>query len=416
MVTLSEQLEPKETAVLDSNPLRVVLASSQRGWHGGEGQARLLAVGLRERGHEVHLFARRGETFAQRMAKEGFPVVELSGGGRSLRGILQARLAIRRLKPDVLHANDSHALTCLMLAGLGLRVPAHIASRRVIYPIRTPVQFRLFADRIVCVATATVEACRAASLPEERLALVFSGVDPSRIETGDQQQIRHQVREKLGLASDTLLLLCVGKLNEAKGHCDLLDAMPDILQKHPHLTLVLAGAGELQETLQTQAKRLGIAQNVRFLGYRDDVPDLVRAADLYVQPSRSEGLCNAVIDAMFARCPVVASARGGLLDLIPPEEGSAQTVSGTLCWDGPRGASFMKPFMVETPFISKYGWLTPPKDPQRLAATILDVLDTPKKQRHARAKLARTRAMKNFTADRMVQGMLQVYRDAIAHD
>lgn len=122
--------------IKETKSLRVVLASSQHGWHGGEEQARLLADGLRGRGHDVHLFARRGEAFAKRMAAENFPVVELSGRGRSLQSILQARRAIRRLRPDVLHANDPHALTCLAFASLGLNIPARIASRRVIYPLR----------------------------------------------------------------------------------------------------------------------------------------------------------------------------------------------------------------------------------------------------------------------------------------
>ena len=371
-------------------PLRIVLCSSQRGWHGGEGQACLLAVGLRDRGHEVHIFARHGEAFARRMSEEGFSVVELANGGRSLRGILQARRALRNLKPDVIHANDSHALTCLMFAGIGLRIPARIASRRVIYPIRTPAQFRLFADRIVCVATATVEACRDVSLPDERLALVFSGADPSRIQTENQQEIRLQVREKLGVASSSPLLLCIGKLTEAKGHVDLLDAMPEVLREYPDLILALAGDGELEKTLSEQADRLGISRHVLFLGYRHDVPDLIQAADFYVQPSRSEGLCNAVIDAMFARCPTIVSALGGLLDLIPQ--------------DRRKGAD---------PFSSEYGWLAPPEDPKGLAAAILNAFDTSEQERQHRTERARARAMENFTADKMVEGMLQVYRDVV---
>ena len=378
----------------DNRPLRVVLASSQHGWHGGEEQARLLAHGLRDRGHEVHLFARRGEAFAERMSAENFPVVELSGRGRSLRSILQARQAIRRLRPDVLHANDSHALTCLIFAGLGLNVPARIASRRVIYPIRTPAKFRFFADRVVCVANATVEVCRAASIPKEQLALVFSGVDPSRIETDQDRRIRNQEREKLGLAPETILLLCVGKLNEAKGHVDLLRAMPEVLEKYPDLILALAGDGELHDSLAAQADQLNLSGKVRFLGYRHDIPRLIQAADLYVQPSRSEGLCNAVIDAMFARCPVVVSARGGLLDLIPPKVD-------------------VKPDSDR--IFSDYGWLAPPENPVRLAAAIKDALDAPVEQRKQRTELARTRAFENFTADRMVDGMLQVYRDVLSH-
>lgn len=399
---------PQETT------LRVLLASAQRGWYGGEGQARLLALGLRTRGHEVHLLARRGEAFAQQMAEEGFPVIELANGGRSPHGILQARRAIRQLRPDVIHANDSHALTCLLLASFGIRVPARIASRRVTYPIRSPFQFRFFADRIACVATAVVEMCRAASLPEEKLALVFSSADPSRIETDDHEKVRKRGRDKIGLALDAPLLLCVGKLTNMKGHVDLLNAMPTVLAKHPNLLLALVGSGELLPLLQSQTEQLKIEPNVRFLGYRDDVPDLLQAADLYVQPSRpeGEGLCNAVIDAMFARCPVIVSTGGGLLDLIPPE----QKVSGTFCAKHPSGRSgkkFLTPFV---PLSSEYGWITPSEDPKRLAATILDALDTPKEQQRHRTERARARAMENFTADQMVERMLRVYRDAISSD
>lgn len=381
-----------DNSPINAKPLSIVLASTQRGWHGGEEQAYLLATGLRKRGHEVHLFARRKEIFAQRMTEEGFSVLELPNGGRSLRGILKARHAIRQIKPNVLHANDSHALTCLMLASLGLRIPARIASRRVIYPIRNPAKYRFFADRIICVATATVDICRAASIPEKRLDLVFSGADPSRIETNHREQAKRQGREKLNLSLETPLLLCVGKLNEAKGHVDLLDAMPDVLQKYPNLILALAGDGELLQILQTQANRLNINKNVHFLGYRNDVSELIQAADLYIQPSRSEGLCNAVIDAMLARCPIVLSARGGLLDLIPPKtkiEKNAEKIS------------------------SDYGWLTPPENPQRLAKTILQALDTPATEQQLRTERAYTRAIENFTADQMVEGMLRVYRQVI---
>ncbi|MGD9127181.1 MAG: glycosyltransferase family 4 protein [Planctomycetia bacterium] len=368
----------------------MILASSQHGWHGGEEQARLLAEGLHRHGHEVHLLARRGETFAQRMTAAGFSVTELSGNGRSLRSILQARKTIRQLRPDVLHANDSHALTCLLFASLGLKIPARIASRRVIYPIHTPAKFRCFADRIVCVANATLDTCRDAGLPEERLALVFSGIDPVHIETNQSETVRQQEREKLDLAPDTPLLLCIGKLTEAKGHVDLLDAMPAVLQKHPDLILALVGDGELQSKLTLQAEQLEITANVRFLGYREDIPRLIQTADLYVQPSRSEGLCNAVIKAMFTRCPTVVSARGGLLDLIPPTDPNSKSLA------------------------SDYGWLTPPENPTRLADTILEALDASKEEKQRRTEPAYQRALENFTADHMVHGMLRVYRDVLS--
>ncbi len=111
-----------------STTLTVALVSTQRRWHGGEEQARLLAVGLRQRGWRCVIFARRGGDFAERMAAEGFETVAFAGGGRSPAALWQIRRALRRLRPDVLHYNDSHAMTAAGLAALGLHVP--VENRR----------------------------------------------------------------------------------------------------------------------------------------------------------------------------------------------------------------------------------------------------------------------------------------------
>ena len=165
----------------------VALVSTQRNWHGGEEQARLLAVGLRRRGHRIGIIARRDGLLAQRMAAEGFEVLPFSGGGRSLRALWQIRGHLRRIGPDVLHYNDSHAMTGAGLAAFGLPVAARIAARRVDFPLRSPKPYRWFCDRVVCVSRAVAAVCENGGIPAAMLRVVHDGVDPSRVRSGDRR-------------------------------------------------------------------------------------------------------------------------------------------------------------------------------------------------------------------------------------
>ena len=129
--------------------VHVALASTQRGWGGGEKQAALLAHGLIRLGHRCTVIARRRGEFAERMRAEGIDVRTIAGSGRSLRGLLQMRTHLRQLQPDVIHANDAHALTSTGLANVTLSIPLLIAARRVSFPIRSTFRYRRFAHGVI---------------------------------------------------------------------------------------------------------------------------------------------------------------------------------------------------------------------------------------------------------------------------
>ena len=172
---------------MSSTALTIALVSTQRLWHGGEEQARLLAVGLRGRGCRCVVLARRGGKFAERMAAEGIEVEEFSGGGRSLTALRQIRRTLRRIRPDVLHYNDSHAISAAGVTSLGLRIPVRVAARRVDFPIRSPRQYRWFCDGVICVSHAVAEVCRQGGIPDRLLHVVHDGVDPARARSGDRR-------------------------------------------------------------------------------------------------------------------------------------------------------------------------------------------------------------------------------------
>jgi glycosyltransferase involved in cell wall biosynthesis len=361
-------------------PLTVAVVSTQKDWYGGEEAAYLLSQGLRRHGHRVHVLARRNGRFARRMNDEGFSVAEFAGNGQNPLALWQIRRCLRRLRPDVLHYNDPHAVTAAGLASVGLKIPVRVAVRHVAWPIRSPRRFLAFCDRIICVSHAVADVCRAGKFPPEMLRVVFLAGDPERVLAGD----RRRGRLAAGVADDRTMILVVAGLNENKGHAFLLDAMPAVLQRHPDAHLILAGDGPQAEPLQHQTQRLGIESHVRFLGYRRDIPDLLHAADLVVLPSLAEGFGLAVVDAMFAGVPVVATATGGVADIAGTNDPKCEPVA----------------------------WVVRPGDSKALAAAVIESLDSPE-QRRLRTDLARQRAERLFTPDRMVDGTLAVYREVL---
>jgi glycosyltransferase involved in cell wall biosynthesis len=350
------------------------------------------------------------------MADEGFEVFRFSGNGRNPAAFWQIRTRLRRVRPDVLHYNDSHAVTAAGLASVGLGIGARVAARHLCFPIRWPFRYRAFCDRLVCVSHAAAQACRESGIPPRMIRVVYGGIDIGPRQQGDLARGRaalglleacHYLTAAGKESSDTgnripaavkqchtpsalgtpdgpPALLTVAQLVPCKGHVYLFEAMKSVVQQRPQIQLALAGDGPLRASLETLARDLGIDSHVRFLGHRPDVPDLLAAADLFVLPSLSEALPVTLMEAMLAGCPIVATTAGGIGDLVGNQH------SG------------------ETPV----AWTVPPGDPQALAAAILDGLDD-HALRTDRIKRARCRLMERFTADRMVEATLAVYDEIL---
>ena len=356
--------------------LHVTLVSTQRQSHGGEVQAGLLASGLRERGHRCTVLARRGSEFARQLSADGFDVRTFPGRGRSPWGIWRLHQHLDALRRDVLHHNDPHALTSAGFAAVDLPIDARVVARRVDFPVKSPGRYLRLADGVFCVSHAVADACRQAGIPETHLQLVHDGVDPRFAESGN----RLRGCQQLQVTDRQPLLLTVAKLTDHKGHEFLLRAMPSVITRYPNVRLILAGDGELRESLERLTQQLGIERCVRFLGFRRDIADLLAAADLVVQPSHMEGLCSSLIDAMFAERPIVATRAGGIPDLVDATEAG-----------GP------------------VAWLCPPREPDPLAEAILAAL-ADSDERCRRGQRARLRALRHFTADAMVEATVAAYR------
>lgn len=258
----------------------------------------------------------------------------LAGARRvpALRGLL------RRARPDVFHAHMSSpvaakwGLTAAVLAG----VRAVLGTVQVIsdyVPDRsTRVQLRLLAgrvDRYLAVSREIASGLVAGyGWPAEKIEVVHNAVALERFGV----EAPPRLRGELG-AADRPLVLTAARLSDQKGLPVLLQAVAAV----PAAVFVLAGEGPERGRLEELAGRLGVAGRVRFLGRREDVPELLAACDVFALPSRYEGTSLAVLEAMAARRAVVSSAIGGTEELIEDERsgllvppGDAAALAGAL--------------------------------------------------------------------------------------
>jgi len=137
----------------------------------------------------------------------------------------------------------------------------------------------------------------------------------SRIDTilnGVRAAARAQssLRDDLRLARDEPLIVSVGNLYPVKGHQHLIDAVGMLAATHPRAHVAICGRGDMSDALSTRARALGLSDRFHLLGLRSDVPSVLAAADVFVLPSLSEGLPLALLEAMFAACPIIASDVG----------------------------------------------------------------------------------------------------------
>jgi glycosyltransferase involved in cell wall biosynthesis len=172
------------------------------------------------------------------------------------------------------------------------------------------------SDSIVSNSDAGAEYVMNRGASREKIKVIPNGRDIEKYANGEADR---ELYQSLNLAQDEPIVGTVSRLVRRKGHYDLLDAWPSVLDSHPQAQLLLVGDGPEREALEQYGKNLDCRDSVIFAGRRDDVPDLLDLMDVFVFPSYYEGLPGALIEAMIAGLPVVATPVDGNSELI--EEG-----------------------------------------------------------------------------------------------
>src|SRR5215475_4011798 len=293
-------------------PIAFVMSSCHVG--GTERQMIELLRRLNPARWQVHVACLRASgEWLSRVSEAAVSVTEFPFQGfRHPQGLSHTREFVRWCRTHsiaVVHTADLAANIFALPAAAAAGVAVRIANRREIIPDRTRGQIVAqraayqFAHKVVANCRAAADRLRIERVPARRIATVPNGVDASLFAATRPRRPRRRVT-------------VVANLHPQKGHDVLIDAAPEILRHFPDSSFEIVGGGPERANLLARAEAQGVAAAFSFTGYDDDIPQRLTDADLFVLPSHTEAFPNAVLEAMSAGLPIVASGVGGLLELI----------------------------------------------------------------------------------------------------
>jgi glycosyltransferase involved in cell wall biosynthesis len=348
-------------------------------WRGGQNQFLLLLKGLYERGHPAELLTIKGSKLGYRAAKAGLRMHYTTRD--SLR--LPASIKIRRLmmdgRFDVVHVNESHALTAAWLARAHRRLPL-VISRRVGFPLGKGYLSRArfqAAQKMIASSQWVAAQAIASGAPKEKVTVVYEGVE---LPPAHDHEIRKADRARWGVTGGERLLGCAGVLLEDKGQEWVIRALALLRDEFPDCKLLLAGEGLDRARLERIVAELKLQEAVIFAGFVRAIEAFYRALDVFVFPALFEGLGTSLLAAMAHSVPSVTNFGCALGEIV--ENG----ISG---------------LQVE------------PRNPGALAHALSRILSDAEFATSLGAA-GRRRIEQFFSADRMVEETLRVYRDVAA--
>jgi glycosyltransferase involved in cell wall biosynthesis len=258
---------------------------------------------------------------APMLEAEGIEPVFLARAKWDPRAVLNLIRLVRERHIDVVHVSGFKATMLGRIAALaaGRATVVHIHDARPMPSWVRLIQRRLArrTDAVIAVSHAMRRAAvEDYGMPPERVRVLYNGV-LSEAYARVAANAGERIRQELGLAADARVIGIVGRVEPGKGIRPLLQAMPAVVASCPDAALLVVGDGPTREESERLAGDLGIAAAVRFTGHRSDVPELLAAMDVMAAPSTAEqGLGYAVLEAMCAGVPVVASRSGGPAECI----------------------------------------------------------------------------------------------------
>jgi len=340
-------------------------------------------LGLRALGHRTALVAHpTGEL--RRRAEEGLDLIPLAPRAEmDLAAAWRLSRVLKQLKPDIVHAHDPHgvAMASIALSMSTLpRQPRLVASRRVDFHMRRSALSRWKyrqVDCFICVSDAIRTMVTADGVPAERVVTVHEGIDLGRVEAAPPADLHAE----LWLPRHAPIVGNIAALVHHKGQRHLIEAAAIVVRTIPDARFVMAGEGELRPQLERQIKDRRLEKHVFLTGFRPDVLSVLKAFDVFVMSSVTEGLGTSLLDAMACGKPIVATTAGGMPEVVA---------------DGLNGL------------------LVPPRDHDAMAAAIVRLLGSEALRREMGAE-GQTRARTRFSVERMVRDTLAVYRRVAMH-
>lgn len=357
-------------------PLRIVHLDTGKALRGGQRQLLLLARGLRRRSHTQLIVCPEESGLEARARQEGFDVYSLPPHDPAhAHGILQLRATLQATPYQILHAHDGRGQTLAWLASVGMSV-CRVASRRVTFLPADRWSHRLkyahTCDAIIAVSEFIRGLLIRAGVPESKIEVIADGIEiPAEVPNA---AAKAAIRAQWGFTHDQFLVGFLGAFTREKGVDVACEAFGLLSESLPQARLLLAGEEAAEKSADLTRKLENIRGRAHLCGPVEDLAGFFPGLDLFIMPSRAEGLGSSALLAMAYGLPVVASRAGGLPEIVAEGE---------------------------------TGWLVPADSPSALAEAIVAAVSN-RAQLRQFGQNARQKAQR-FSADIMLERTEAVY-------
>jgi glycosyltransferase involved in cell wall biosynthesis len=311
--------------------MKILYGITKSNFGGAQRYVYELAREAKHRGFDTAVVLGRSGPLREKLESRDIRVISLPSLGRDisilndLRGFIALVKILRHERPDIFHVNSSKMGAFGSFAGRLMGVPKivftahsfafnenrpglHKTLLKIIYWMIVAM-----SHETICVSEAVEDTLATWPFIKGKLALIHNGIMPFELLP------REEARKKLGIKEETYVVGTIAELHRVKGLDILLTAWADF-SKNRNVTLVIIGDGDEGENLNVLAKRLGISDSVYFAGFVDNARKFLQAFDVFVLASRSEGFPYAILEAGSASLPVVATAVGGIPEIILEDE------------------------------------------------------------------------------------------------
>lgn len=269
---------------------------------------------LRQRGIAVRLLCRDHSRIARQARERGLDTTAIPfRNSVHPPSIAAVARVLRAWRPDAIISHSGHdANNCAIAARLFGQRPRLIRVRTYQAGPARAWTYNILADvTLVCSAALRDSLLASPGVRPERLHVLYPGIDFEAVATQSAQPLPAQLQARLA-ALPPRRLVHAAMLRPEKGHLPMLERLAVLLQRFPDLAYVVAGEGEMRSAIESRAAELGLRDRVALLGMVDNVPALLRQAEIVVMPSSYEPLGMAQIEALALGVPVVASRTGGI--------------------------------------------------------------------------------------------------------
>lgn len=299
-----------------SDSLTVLHTESSSGWGGQENRTLQECLGLKKLGCRPVILCRPESKLGARAKAEGIAVYfHPLRGSYDMGAVWFLMRLIKKEHIDVISTHSGTDSFVGAIAGrLSSRRPRIVRTRHLALPITSKATYSVFPHKVVAVSAYVRDyLVRGKGIPEGKVISIPTGVDLKRF---DPDKTPNTFRRSITSDEGALIVGTVAILRRKKGHHVLLDAAPAILGEVPDAVFVFAGDGPQRENIEARIKSLGIEKNVRLLGLRPDVPEVLKGIDLFVLPTLQEALGTSILEASAMGKAVVASSVGGVPEVV----------------------------------------------------------------------------------------------------